>query len=122
MKKIILSTLAIAALTLSTFAQAPESMKFQSVVRDASSNVIANQAVGMQFTILQGSATGTAVYQETFAPTTNAYGLVNLELGTGTVVSGVFANIDWSAGPYFIETAIDAAGGTNATLQYKIIK
>jgi hypothetical protein len=62
---------------------------------------------------LQGSASGTAVYQETFAPTTNAYGLVNLEIGTGTIVSGDFTTIDWSAGPYFIETALDATGGTN---------
>ncbi len=113
MKRFILSTLAIIALSLSTYAQAPESMKYQSVVRDASLNIIANQAVGMQFAIRQVSATGTIVYQETFAPTTNAYGLVNLELGAGTVVSGVFANIDWANGPYFIETAIDVTGGTS---------
>lgn len=112
MKRIILTATAMVALTLSTLAQAPESMKYQSVVRDASAGIIANQAVGMQFTILQGSVTGTNVYQETFAPTTNTNGLVNLELGTGTVVSGVFANIDWTAGPYFIETGLDAAGGT----------
>jgi hypothetical protein len=113
MKRMLLSAIALVALSLSTFAQAPESMKYQSVVRDASLNIIPNQAVGMQFAIRQGSVTGTIVYQETFAPTTNAYGLVNLELGTGVVVSGAFSLIDWSAGPYFIETALDATGGTN---------
>ncbi|NQX97329.1 MAG: hypothetical protein HRT73_05535 [Flavobacteriales bacterium] len=112
MKKLLLSALAITVLSISTYAQSPESMKYQSVVRDGSLNIIANQTVGMQFTILQGSITGTPVYQENFASTTNAYGLVNLELGTGTIVSGVFANIDWSAGPYFIETGLDASGGT----------
>jgi len=112
MKKIFLTVTAMAALTLSTLAQSPESMKYQSVVRDASANVIANQTVGMQFTILQGSITGTSVYQETFTPTTNNYGLVNLELGTGTVVSGTFASIDWSVGPYFTETGLDATGGS----------
>ena len=104
MKRIILSAVAIVALSLSIFAQAPESMKYQSVVRDASLNIIPNQAVGFQFTILQGSITGTPVYQETFVDTTNAYGLVNLELGMGTVVTGTFSLIDWSAGPYFLET------------------
>lgn len=113
MKKIILTVATFLAFTASTFAQSPDAFKYQAVIRDASSNIIANQAVGMQMTILQGSATGTAVYQETFAPTTNGYGLVNLEIGSGTVVSGNITTIDWSAGPYFIETALDASGGTN---------
>lgn len=113
MKKLILSIAVIFAIATSTFAQSPEAFKYQSVVRDASLNILPNQAVGMQLTILQGSTTGTAVYQETFAPTTNAYGLVNLEIGTGTVINGTFSAIDWSAGPYFFETALDATGGTN---------
>ena len=112
MKKNILSLLAVSVLTLNVWAQTPESFKYQSVIRDASQNVIANQAIGMQLTILQTSATGTVVYQETFSKTSNSYGLVNLEIGTGTVVSGTFSSINWSAGPYFIETAMDATGGT----------
>jgi hypothetical protein len=67
----------------------------------------------MRMTIQQGSIGGTTVYQETFAPTINAFGLVNLEIGSGTVVSGTFATIDWSAGPYFIETSVDVTGGTS---------
>ncbi|TXB66996.1 hypothetical protein FRY74_02095 [Vicingus serpentipes] len=113
MKRIILSAIAFAALTFNVWAQSPEAFKYQSVVRDASQNAIPNQAVGMQLTILQGGASGTVVYQETFAPTTNAYGLVNLEIGTGSVVSGTFSTIDWANGPYFIETAMDATGGTS---------
>ena len=46
-------------------AQAPEKMSYQAVVRDASDNLVTNQAVGMQISILQGSETGTAVYTET---------------------------------------------------------
>ncbi|HCQ30141.1 MAG TPA: hypothetical protein DIU39_07635 [Flavobacteriales bacterium] len=113
MKKIVLSAILFAALSLNSLAQSPEGFKYQAVVRDASQNVLPNQAVGVQITILQGSATGTVVYQETFSSTTNGYGLINLAIGNGTVVSGTFSTIDWSAGPYFIETAIDAAGGTN---------
>ena len=57
-----------------------------------------------------GSASGTAVYVETQVPTTNANGLVSLEIGAGTVESGDFATIDWANGPYFIktETAVEA--------------
>lgn len=113
MKKLILLLVAIATISLSSFGQAPEGFKYQAVVRDAGNIILNNQLVGMRMTIQQGSMGGTTVYQETFAPTTNAYGLVNLEIGSGTVVNGDFTIVDWSAGPYFIETAIDVTGGTS---------
>jgi len=113
MKKLILSFVAIATISLSSFGQAPEGFKYQAVVRDAGNTILNNQAVGMRMTIQQGSIGGTTVYQETFAPTTNGYGLVNLEIGSGTVVSGDFTTIDWANGPYFIETAVDITGGTS---------
>ena len=113
MKKLILSIIAMATIAITSFGQAPEGFKYQAVLRDAGNTILNNQAVGMQMTIQQGSIGGTTVYTETFAPTTNAYGLVNLEIGSGTVVSGDFTTIDWSAGPYFIETAVDVTGGTS---------
>ncbi|MDC0257769.1 hypothetical protein OAK35_03390 [Crocinitomicaceae bacterium] len=113
MKRILLSLVAIATISLSSFGQAPEGFKYQAVVRDAGNTILNNQVVGMRMTIQQGSIGGTTVYQETFLPTTNAYGLVNLEIGNGTAVSGDFTTIDWSAGPYFIETAVDVTGGTS---------
>jgi hypothetical protein len=111
MIKLLLSLVAIATLSLSSFGQAPEGFKYQAVVRDAGNLILNNQAVGMQLTIQQGSIGGTAVYTETFSPTSNAYGLVNIEIGSGNTTDD-FSTIDWSAGPYFIETAIDATGGT----------
>jgi hypothetical protein len=116
MKKILVSLVAAATLSFSSFGQAPEGFKYQAVVRDAGNTILNNQAVGMRMTIQQGSIGGTTVYSETFAPTTNAYGLVNLEIGNGTAVSGTFANIDWANGPYFIETAVDVTGGTTYTV------
>ena len=113
MKRILLALVTITTIALSSFGQAPEGFKYQAVVRDAGNFILTNQAVGMQMTIQQGSIGGTTVYQETFAPTTNNYGLVNLEIGNGTVVSGDFTTIDWSAGPYYIETAVDVNGGTS---------
>ena len=115
MKRILLTLVTVTALTLGLFAQSPEGFKYQAVVRDASSNPMTDKAVGMQLTIQQGAIGGTAVYTETFAPTTNAYGLVNLEIGTGTSTDD-FSAIDWSNGPYFIETAADVTGGTSYTV------
>lgn len=97
----------------SLIAQAPQSFKYQAVARDASGNIVADQAVGMQISILQGSISGTAIYIETFTPTTNGFGLINLNIGTGTVVSGDFATIDWSGDTYFVKVGMLIAGGTS---------
>jgi uncharacterized protein (TIGR02145 family) len=98
------------------FAQAPEKMSYQAVVRNNNNVLVSNHAVGMRISILQGSATGTAVYTETQTPTTNANGLIAIEIGTGTLVTGTFANIDWANGPFFVKTETDPNGGSNYTL------
>jgi len=112
MKKLLLSLVAIATLSLSSFGQVPEGFKYQAVVRDAGNIILNNQAVGMRLTIQQGSIGGITAYSETFSTTTNGYGLVNLEIGTGTTAYD-FTTIDWANGPYFMETAIDATGGSS---------
>ena len=112
-KIVILSHILIGTLT---FAQAPEKMSYQAVVRNTTNNLVTNQVVGMQISILQGSATGTVVYVETQTPTSNANGLVSLEIGGGTVVSGNMATINWANGPYFIKTETDPTGGTSYTI------
>ena len=113
MNKSILASLAlIIAFTVGSFAQSPNSFNYQSVVRDASGNLLTNQAVGFQFQIQQGSIGGTAVYTETAATTSNDFGLVNFKIGTG-ITSDDFSIIDWANGPYFLETAVDVSGGTS---------
>ena len=115
MKKILLSLVSAATLSISSFGQAPEGFKYQAVVRDAGNLILNNQTVGMRLTIQQGSMGGVTAYSETFSVTSNAYGLVNLEIGTGTT-SYDFTTIDWGNGPYFIETAADVTGGTSYTV------
>jgi len=103
-------------ITANLFAQSPEKMSYQAVVRDAANALVTSQSVGMQVSILQGSASGSAVYEETQTPTTNSNGLVSIEIGAGTVVSGDFSAIDWANGPYFIKTETDPTGGTTYTI------
>lgn len=112
-----LFTIVVAVLlTATVWAQSPEKLSYQAVVRDASDVLITNTQVGMQISILQGSESGTAVYVETQEPTTNANGLVSIEIGTGTVESGDFTTIDWANGPYFIKTETDPTGGETYTI------
>ncbi len=106
----------LSAIILTTFvsAQAPESMSYQAVVRDAGNALVTNQAIGMKISI--SDDLGFIVYSETQTPTSNNNGLVSVEVGTGTIVSGLFSSIDWGNGTYFIETNIDPTGGTIYTI------
>jgi len=114
--KQIYTILVLVLITARVFAQTPEKMSYQAVVRNSSDQLITNQAVGMQISILQGGVTGTAVYVETQTPITNANGLVSIEIGNGTVVNGDFTTIDWANNTYFIKTEIDLTGGINYTI------
>jgi len=115
MKKIYLIVSGL-LLTASAWAQAPQKMSYQAVIRNSSSTLVTSTPVGMKITILQGSSSGTAVYVETQTPNTNSNGLVSLEIGSGTAVSGTFTGVNWATGPYFIKTETDPTGGTNYTI------
>jgi len=114
MKKLFL-LLTFYAQLLIFLGQAPQSFNYQAVIRDSSNNIINNQSIGVQIAILQGNANGNSVYTETFSETTNDYGLINLQLGSG-VSTDDFNTISWENGPFFIETSIDVNGGSNYLL------
>ena len=100
----------------SIFAQAPQKMSYQAVIRNTSGALVTSTPVGMKISVLQGTATGTVAYSETQTASTNANGLVSLEIGSGTIVTGTFAGINWANGPYFIKTETDPTGGTAYTI------
>jgi hypothetical protein len=111
MKKLFTILLAV-FLTATVWAQSPNKMSYQAVIRNSSDALVTNTQIGLEVNIRQGTTSGTVVYTETQTPSTNANGLVSIEIGGG---SG-FNTIDWANGPYFIETKTDPAGGTNYTI------
>ncbi|MDX2360341.1 MAG: hypothetical protein QNK23_06020 [Crocinitomicaceae bacterium] len=98
------------------FSQAPEKMSYQAVIRDGNDILITNTTIGIQIRIIQGTISGSSVYNEMHTTNTNTNGLVTLEIGGGTPTFSNFANINWGAGPYFIEIGTDPTGGTNYSL------
>jgi hypothetical protein len=97
-------------------AQTPNSINYQGAARNSSGNVLQNQHIGLEFTIHQGSASGSVVYEETDTTTTNQFGLFSVAIGTGKVTgSGTFAGIGWDANSEYLEVAMDTNGGTSYT-------
>ncbi|TVR83543.1 MAG: DUF1566 domain-containing protein [Chitinophagaceae bacterium] len=97
-------------------ANAPYQMSYQAVIRDQHNALITNSQIGVKVSVLQGSETGVAVYTETHTTTTNANGLMTIRIGNGMPVMGTFENINWSDGPYFLQTETDINGGTNYSI------
>ena len=114
MKKILFLFFA-SIISVGIYAQAPEAFKYQAVVRDAAGVIIANQSVSFRLSIHQTGTTGAVVYAETQTLSTNVYGLANMQIGNGTLVSGSFSTINWAAGPYFLEVEFDPNGGAAFT-------
>lgn len=101
-------------LSVGVFAQTPKGFNYQSVLRDASGEVVSNTVIGVQFKLRKTTATGAVTYTETHTPTTNAYGVFALVVGQGTS-SADFSSIDWAADTYFLEVGVDMSGGTSYT-------
>ncbi|MFH2096048.1 MAG: hypothetical protein ABIJ16_10115 [Bacteroidota bacterium] len=115
MKKLVIALILCFA-AAGIFSQSPQSFSYQAVIRDATGLVIPDQNVGIRISILQGSVSGPSIYSETHSPTTNSFGLVNLEIGNGNIVSGDFATIPWGIDSYFVQVELDETGGTNYQL------
>ena len=99
--------------SLVSFAQTPEGINYQAVIRKTDGTLVTNTGVAIRIQIKQNSATGTVVYAERQSVMTTQYGLVNFVIGQGVVLSGTFANINWSTGNYWVSLGVDFSNGTN---------
>ena len=111
MKKILLTLSIITIISSRVFGQSPSGFKYQVVLRNSSDVILNNQSVKILLNIKQGSIGGTILYSEMFLTSSNSYGLINLEIGSGTTTDD-FSIIDWVNGPYFLETAISFSSGS----------
>jgi len=111
MKYLFVIIVAIVSITL--VAQVPESFRYQAIIRDSSGIIIKNKVVSIRFGILKDSISGQTVYSEIHSDSTNEFGLINLNIGMGSPLSGSFSNIDWGTGHYFLKVELDINGTNN---------
>ncbi len=96
--------------------QPPQALNYQAIARDSAGNTLPNRVIGLRFSILDNSATGTVLYTETFTDTTNLFGLFSVDIGTGTPVAGTFNAINWAVGTKWLKVETDVTGGNNYSL------
>ncbi len=112
-----LLALLLNGLIAAAWAQAPQRFSYQAIIRDGSGVVQPNEPVTLGLALHQNSASGPIAYEETHAVTTNGFGLANVSVGGGAIVSGSIASIDWSTGPFYIEVKVDGVSmGTTQLL------
>ncbi|WAC13752.1 tail fiber domain-containing protein [Dyadobacter pollutisoli] len=96
-------------------AQAPQKFDFQGVARNAAGDVIGNTTISLKLNIRSGTDVGPVVFTETHHPTTSSSGIFTVPVGISNADNGPFQLVDWKTGPYFLQVAIDVAGGSNYT-------
>lgn len=92
--------------------QPPNGFKYQTVVRGSDGNTISDQNVSFRISILQDNPAGLSVYMEQHNVSTNSYGLANMIIGQGIVLSGRFEKIQWGSSEFFLLVELDPEGGS----------
>jgi hypothetical protein len=113
MRKLLLTLIVVCLSVLSIVGQNSLGFNYQAVIRNSSGEVVADKEVGIEISILQGSASGEVIYSEEFTPETNSFGLINLIIGRGDAKVGTFESINWATADFFIKIAVDINGGTS---------
>ncbi len=114
MKKSILLFWIILLIGVNSFSQAPpEAFNYSSVIRGSNGQAIPNSEVALRFSILSGSFSGSVEYQETHLDTTDQYGVININIGTGVVQQGDFSTIEWGSYTHYLKIELDDNGGSN---------
>ena len=98
------------ALFISMSSASQNGINYKALIKDDLGNVIANSSVDIKFKILEGDAL-TNVYEETHSPTTDTNGIIIVNIGEGTIINGIFDNINWGEDHHFLNVKIDTGSG-----------
>ena len=99
-------------LSIISFAQQNNGIKYQAIIHNSSNDIIKNTNVNIDISILENDINGNSIYAESFSPEANDYGLINLTIGKGATKLGDFNSIDWSKN-YYVKIELDAEQNNN---------
>ena len=67
--------------------------------------------MNFKFNVIQGAQAADPIFTETHEILTDDLGQVNLIIGQGTANTGVFSELDWSLGSYYLGIELDTGNG-----------
>lgn len=111
MKKNVYLILSIILFAQALIAQVPGKFNYQAVIRNDAGELITEQNVDVQISILNNSPGGTLLYQESHSQSTNAYGIINIVIGDGIDKTADFSEINWSQNDKYLKVEVDAGTG-----------
>jgi hypothetical protein len=86
---------------------------YSAIVRNGAGQLMTNDTINLQVSILAQSLTGPRIYRENHHVITAADGSFTITVGDGESGLGQFNNIDWLGDAHFLSIAMDADGGNN---------
>lgn len=116
MKSILLHILLL-IMSLNLIAQISNGINYQTIIRDVNGNILANQTVNLQLSVIKGGFDGEVVYIETHNLQTNNFGIVSLVIGSGVPQLNTFGGIQWGSARHYFQVAVDFS----ATESYQVI-
>lgn len=111
MKRVLSLLTFLHLIVVGALSQTQNYFNYQAVVRDDLGQLVQSQEVSFLMSLIEKAHDGSVVYSERHKIVTSDYGSITLQIGNGDFVDGNFDEIDWSDGPYFLQTAIDIEGG-----------
>jgi hypothetical protein len=106
--------LIILIFNIKSSAQVPQGIPYQAVARNGQGQPLTNTNVKLRFSILDSTATGTAVYVESHSTTTSSLGLFTTNVGMGTASTGTFSAINWGQNYKFLKVELDTTATGNS--------
>lgn len=94
----------------------PQAISYQAIAKDTSGQPVSNATISLRASILREATNGTIEWEETHSATTDASGLFEITIGSGTRTGGekqAFSEIDWGGAKHFLKMEIDVTGGSN---------
>jgi uncharacterized protein (TIGR02145 family) len=111
MKRTTIIIAVLLGMVLNLQGQVPQKFSYQAVLRNADGTVISNQTVAVKVSLRKESSNGAIVYVETQDVPSNL-GIINLTIGSGTILTGVFDTIPWGSN-IFLQIEVKKSGDAN---------
>jgi uncharacterized protein (TIGR02145 family) len=113
MKKTILSAV-LSAMYILALAQVPQGFNYQAVLNNSAGGPVASTAIQVDVAILSDTLTPVVEWEELHSSVmTNARGVFDLVIGTGTKQSGsasTFGEVDWTKSPLYLKIKVNYQG------------